>query len=73
MSHGLLPEKQHAWKSIEEESGRNAQIPKFLLMLQAEGIEKHCFQVHFVDTSKNFQALFKIFSAIIIVILSKES
>lgn len=46
---------------------------KFLLMLQAEGIEKHCFQVHFVDTSKNFQVLFKKLSAIIIVILSKES
>lgn len=52
MSHGLLPEKQHAWKSIQEEPGRNAQNPKILLVLQAEGIEKHRFQVHLWTPAK---------------------
>lgn len=45
MSHGLLPEKQQAQKSIQEEPGRNAQKSK-ISVLQAERIEKRCFQVH---------------------------
>lgn len=32
MSHELLPEKQPAWKNVQEKPGRKAQRPKILLM-----------------------------------------
>jgi len=45
MSHGLLSEEQHAWKSIQEAPGRKEQRPKLLLIwFRKQGLSNAIFK-----------------------------
>lgn len=69
MSQGLLSEEQHAQRSVQEAPGRKEQKR----MIQEERIKKYCFQDYLWASSKNFERLFRKWSAVIIVIVPKDS